>query len=163
LNEVDLVNDEIEFALLDHAASSRLPYLGFCRGNEILNVIRGGSLYDDVYENLGRKTVHLDPDHYDEHRHGLNVLPGTPLHEWYGTDRLMVNSYHHQGIRTLGEGLEPMAVADDGLVEAIYDPSLSFCIGLQFHPERMLAEYAGNRRLFEAFGDAVRRAAASST
>jgi gamma-glutamyl-gamma-aminobutyrate hydrolase PuuD len=156
LNEVDLVKDKIEFALLDHVSTRKLPYLGFCRGNEVLNVSRGGTLHRDVYEDLGRKTLHLDPDHYDQHRHGLNVIPGTPLFDWYGSDRLMVNSYHHQGIETLGKGLEPMAVADDGLVEAVFDPSFSFCVGLQFHPERMLEEYAGNRRVFEAFGQAVR-------
>lgn len=156
LHEVDLVKDRIEFALLDHVLQRKLPYLGFCRGNEILNVSRGGTLYLDVYKDLGRKTRHLDPAHYDQHRHGLDVVPGTPLADWYGSDRLMVNSYHRQGIKTLGHGLEPMAVADDGLVEAVYDPSLSFCVGLQFHPERMLSEYPGNRRVFQAFGHAVR-------
>lgn len=156
LNEVDLVKDKIEFALLDHVSRRKLPYLGFCRGNEILNVSRGGTLHLDVYEDLGRKTLHLDSDHYDQHRHGLNVISGTPLFDWYRSDRLMVNSYHRQGIKTLGKGLKPMAVADDGLVEAVFDPSFSFCVGLQFHPERMLGEYTGNRRVFEAFGRAVR-------
>jgi putative glutamine amidotransferase len=156
LNEVDVVKDKIEFALLDHISKMRLPYLGLCRGNEILNVSRGGTLHTKVYEELGRKTLHLDPDHYDEHRHGLNVISATPLFDWYNSSRLMVNSYHRQGIKALGRGLEPMAVADDGLVEAVFDPSRSFCVGLQFHPERMLGEYAGNRRVFEAFGEAVR-------
>jgi putative glutamine amidotransferase len=156
LNEVDLVKDKIEFALLDHVLRRKLPYLGFCRGNEILNVSREGTLHLDVYEDLGRKTLHLDPDHYDQHRHGLDVTPGTPLFDWYRSDRLMVNSYHRQGIKTLGKGLEPMAVADDGLVEAVFDPSFPFCVGLQFHPERMLEEYTGNRRVFEAFGQAVK-------
>jgi putative glutamine amidotransferase len=158
LHEVDLVIDRIEFALLDHVLQRKLPYLGFCRGNELLNVSRGGALYVDVSEDLGGETLHLDPAHYDQHRHGLNVVPGTPLLDWYRSDRLMVNSYHRQGIKTLGKGLEPMAVADDGLIEAVYDPSLPFCVGLQFHPERMLPEYPGNRRVFEAFGQAVRSA-----
>ncbi len=70
-----------------------------------------------------------------------------------------MNSYHHQGIRELARRFKPMAHADDGLVEAYYDPKASFVVGLQFHPERMLPEYPGNLRVWKAFGEAVHRAA----
>jgi putative glutamine amidotransferase len=160
LSEVDLDKDRIEFALMDFVSRERLPYLGFCRGNEILNVSRGGTLYMDVSQELGETPLHLDPDHYDEHRHRVDIISGTPLFEWYGCERLMVNSYHRQGIKALGAGLSPMAIAEGGLVEAIYDPLLPFCVGLQFHPERMLEEHAGHRRVFEAFGRAVRASSA---
>jgi gamma-glutamyl-gamma-aminobutyrate hydrolase PuuD len=160
LSEVDLDKDRVEFALMDFLSRERLPYLGFCRGNEVLNVSRGGTLYMEVSEELGG-TLHLDPDNYDGHRHAVSISPRTPLSEWYRCERLMVNSYHRQGIKTIGRGLEPMAVAEDGLVEGVYDPSLPFCVGLQFHPERMLEEHEGNRRVFEAFGRAVRAASAA--
>jgi gamma-glutamyl-gamma-aminobutyrate hydrolase PuuD len=68
-----------------------------------------------------------------------------------------VNSYHHQGIRRLGRRFTPMAFAADGLVEAFHDPRAEFVVGLQFHPERMLEEAAGNRRIWKAFGSAVGR------
>jgi putative glutamine amidotransferase len=69
-----------------------------------------------------------------------------------------VNSYHHQGIRKLASRFRPMAHAKDGLIEAYYDPKADFVVGLQFHPERMLAEYTGNLRVWKAFGSAVHRA-----
>jgi gamma-glutamyl-gamma-aminobutyrate hydrolase PuuD len=67
----------------------------------------------------------------------------------------MVNSYHHQGVRSLAKRFKPMAHADDGLVEAYYDPDADFVVGLQFHPERMLKEYEGNLRVWEAFAAAI--------
>jgi len=70
-----------------------------------------------------------------------------------------VNSYHHQGIRKLAPRFKPMAYADDGLIEAYYDPKADFLVGLQFHPERMLDEYAGNWRVWKEFGAAVRKGA----
>jgi gamma-glutamyl-gamma-aminobutyrate hydrolase PuuD len=66
-----------------------------------------------------------------------------------------VNSYHHQGVRRLAKRFVPMAHAEDGLIEAYYDPREKFLVGLQFHPERMLKEYKGNRRVWEEFGEAV--------
>jgi putative glutamine amidotransferase len=69
-----------------------------------------------------------------------------------------VNSYHHQGIRDLAPRFRPMAYAKDGLIEGYYDPKENFVVGLQFHPERMLEEPAGNWRIWKAFGAAVRRA-----
>ena len=72
-----------------------------------------------------------------------------------------MNSYHHQGIRVLAPRFRPMAHAEDGLVEGYYDPKEDFVVGLQFHPERMLEEAAGNWHIWKAFGFAVRRAHAS--
>jgi len=68
-----------------------------------------------------------------------------------------VNSYHHQGIRDLAPRFKPMAYAKDGLVEGYYDPKTDFLVGLQFHPERLLEEPAGNWRIWKAFGSAVHR------
>jgi putative glutamine amidotransferase len=70
-----------------------------------------------------------------------------------------VNSYHHQGIRDLAARFKPMAHADDGLIEAFYDPRAPFLVGLQFHPERMLPDYTGNWRVWQAFAAAVHRRA----
>ena len=68
-----------------------------------------------------------------------------------------MNSYHHQGIRELAPRFRPMAHADDGLIEAYYDPEAGFLVGLQFHPERMLKEYDGNWEVWKAFAAAVHR------
>jgi gamma-glutamyl-gamma-aminobutyrate hydrolase PuuD len=69
--------------------------------------------------------------------------------------KLRVNSYHHQGVRRLARRFTPMAFADDGLIEAYYDPHERFLVGFQFHPERMLKEYEGNVRVWQAFAKAV--------
>src|SRR6202011_220635 len=78
--------------------------------------------------------------------------------QWYRRRTLRVNSYHHQGIRRLASRFKPMAFAKDELIEGYYDPKADFLVGLQFHPERMLKEYAGNWRVWQAFGSAVHRA-----
>jgi gamma-glutamyl-gamma-aminobutyrate hydrolase PuuD len=159
LDEVSPVKDDLEFWLCREALRRRLPILGICRGLQILNIVYGGTLHGDVQKERGTALPHMDLDHYDTYRHPVRVIPGTPLHRWYGRTDLRVNSYHHQGVRALPVPLQPMAVASDGLVEGLYDPSRGFVVGLQFHPERMLAEYPGNHRVFQEFGRAVKGAA----
>ena len=98
--------------------------------------------------------------HYDTYRHPspsfLELLSNIGI----GRKTLRVNSYHHQGIRELARRFKPMAHAEDGLIEAYYDPEADFRVGLQFHPERMLKEYAGNMEVWKAFAAAVHRNAA---
>lgn len=150
------LKDEIEIRLLRHALRSGVPILGICRGSQLLNVVCGGTLYGDVQKEKGSKRRHIDLENYDTYRHPVTVVPGTPLAGWYRRKSLRVNSYHHQGIRALAGRFRPMAHADDGLIEAFYDPDARFLVGLQFHPERMLKEYAGNLKTWSAFAAAVK-------
>ena len=160
LEKTDPEKDEVELRLLRHALRSHLPMLGICRGSQLLNVVSGGTLYGDVKKEKRSRLKHISHDqHYDTYRHAISLVGSTPLARWYGQKRLHVNSYHHQGVRELARRFVPMAYADDGLIEAYYDPREAFLIGLQFHPERMLPEYAGNWRLWQAFGKAVHAAA----
>jgi gamma-glutamyl-gamma-aminobutyrate hydrolase PuuD len=162
LEKIHPLKDEIEIRLARHALRHDLPILGICRGSQLLNVIRGGSLYGDVQKEKQSELKHINyGEHYDDYRHPIRIVPGTPLSQWYRRDALQVNSYHHQGVRRLGAHLKPMAHAEDGLVEAFYDPRQRFVVGLQFHPERMLEEYDGNWRVWQSFGAAVRRKATS--
>jgi len=149
------LKDRIEIDLMRHALKHKIPILGICRGNQMLNVVCGGTLFGDVQKEKKSHRHHIDQHHYDSYRHPVTVLPGTPLFKWYGRRKLLVNSYHHQGVRDLAPRLRPMALADDGLVEAYYDPKSLFTIGLQFHPERMLSEYKGNLRVWQAFAEAI--------
>ena len=149
------LKDEIEFRLVRHALRRKLPILGICRGCQLVNVVCGGTLFGDVQIEKRSHRPHINYHNYDTYRHPVVVLPGTPLARWYRRKNLRVNSYHHQGIRDLAHRFRPMAYADDDLVEAYYDPHADFLVGLQFHPERMLKEYAGNRRVWEAFASAV--------
>ena len=156
LEKTDPEKDEIELRLLRYALKKRLPVLGICRGSQLLNIVNGGTLFGDVKEEKASPLKHISHDeHYDDYRHKVTVVPDTPLARWYREPTLSVNSYHHQGVRKLAKRFVPMAHADDGLVEAYYDPHEHFLVGLQFHPERMLPEYEGNWRVWQAFGRAV--------
>ena len=159
LEKTDPLKDEIEIRLIRHALRERLPLFGICRGSQLINVVCGGTLHVDVQKEKNSPLKHIDYQHYDTYRHRVTMVPGTPLSKWYGRDTLRVNSYHHQGIRDLAPRFETMAHADDGLIEAYYDPKAAFVVGLQFHPERMLKEYAGNLRVWGAFGAAVHQRA----
>jgi gamma-glutamyl-gamma-aminobutyrate hydrolase PuuD len=157
LEKTHPLKDDVEIRLIRHAMRRRLPILGICRGSQLMNVVCGGSLYGDVQKEKKSHRPHIDYHNYDTYRHPITIVPGTPLAKWYGQDAIRVNSYHHQGIRDLARRLKPMAHADDGLVEAYYDPKADFLVGLQFHPERMLPEYPGNLQVWKAFGKAVHR------
>jgi gamma-glutamyl-gamma-aminobutyrate hydrolase PuuD len=157
LEKTDPLRDEIELRLLRLALRQKLPILGICRGSQLLNVANGGTLYGDVRKEKRSRLKHIDYDNYDGHRHPVSIVPGTPLHQWYRRKTLRVSSYHHQGARTLARRFRPMAYAEDGLIEAFYDPKAPFLVGLQFHPERMQEARAGNLRIWKAFAAAVRR------
>lgn len=171
LEKTHPLKDEIELRLLRRALRRNLPVLGICRGSQLINAACGGSLYGDVRKEIqvaagkdtvkgitrGLKHIEESAEHYDSYRHRVTLVDATPLRRWYGRRTLQVNSYHHQGVRDLAPRFKPMAYADDGLIEAFYDPKASFVVGLQFHPERMLSDYRGNWRIWKAFGAAVHR------
>jgi gamma-glutamyl-gamma-aminobutyrate hydrolase PuuD len=162
LEKTHPLKDQIEMRLLRQAMRRRLPILGICRGSQLMNVVCGGTLYGDVQKEKQSHRPHIDYHNYDTYRHPVSVVPGTPLARWYRLKDLRVNSYHHQGIRELAPRFRAMAHADDGLIEAYYDPNAAFVVGLQFHPERMLKEYAGNLEVWRVFAAAVHRAQAAA-
>ncbi|GFZ18919.1 class I glutamine amidotransferase-like superfamily protein [Actinidia rufa] len=139
-----------------------------------------GTLYQDIGKELSMKlgedsrVVHMDYDDYDGHRHVVSVVEKTPLHSWFkdsleddGKMEIMVNSYHHQGVKRLAQRFVPMAFAPDGLIEGFYDPDAynpeegKFIMGLQFHPERMRRpdsdefDYPGCPKAYQEFVKAV--------
>lgn len=163
--EFDVSKDELEFALMRYALASGCPILSLCRGSQMLNALRGGTLIGDIETEVGQEIVHLRPSDapdYDSHRHPIRVTPNTPLAKWFeaslqDTDELQVNSYHHQASKTLGSDLVEMARSPDGIIEAFYDPSYNpneghYVVGLQFHPERMLSSYPGCAEVYKDFG-----------
>jgi gamma-glutamyl-gamma-aminobutyrate hydrolase PuuD len=160
LEKIHALKDEIEIRLLRQALRKKVPILGICRGSQMLNVVCGGTLYGDVPKEKNSTLIHVNPgEHYDDYRHPVCLLKDTPLAKWYGSDEINVNSYHHQGVRELARRFRPMAHAPDGLIEAFYDPKAPFVMGLQFHPERMMHDYAGNLEVWKAFTRAVQKSA----
>lgn len=152
------LKDAIEIELLRHALQGKIPILGICRGAQLLNVVCGGTLHGDVQKEKQSRLKHINFKHYDGYRHAISIASGTPLEKWYAKKALRVTSYHHQGIRDLAPCFRPMAYSKDGLIEGYYNPKENFVIGLQFHPERMPEEPAGNLRIWKAFHAAVQRA-----
>ncbi|OIW07388.1 hypothetical protein TanjilG_10223 [Lupinus angustifolius] len=152
---IDKEKDSIELSLAKLCLERNIPYMGICRGSQILNVACGGTLYQDIGKELSKKypenekVMHINYDDYDGHRHEVKVVENTPLHHWFkdsleeGEMDICVNSYHHQGVKGLAQRFVPMAFAPDGLIEGFYDPDAynpqegKFIMGLQFHPERM--------------------------
>ena len=149
--------DEMERALIAGALAADKALFGICRGIQLLNVVFGGTLYQDLPTQLPASPLehHMRPP-YDRAVHGVHLAGGTPLRELLGVERLAVNSYHHQGVREVGEGLEVMAVADDGLVEALRVREARFAWAIQWHPEFMRADDPASCALFGAFVDAAR-------
>lgn len=125
--------DERELALLETAEAIGLPVLAICRGMQLLNVSRGGTLVQHLPEVVGHDEHNPTPGAFSGHR--VRVEPGSFLARalsWEGRD---VPTHHHQGIDRVGDGLRAVAWADDGTVEAIEDPNRPFLIGVQWHPE----------------------------
>jgi putative glutamine amidotransferase len=131
--DVDRRSDEYELAALRAATARDLPLLAICRGLQALNVSRGGTLHQHLPDHSALDHRQTRPGH--EAVHAVDVAPGSPLHRLTGSRKLEVNSLHHQAIDDLGAGLRVCAQAPDGTIEAVHDPDMRFCLGVQWHAE----------------------------
>lgn len=129
------VRDEFERALYKACQEVNLPIFGICRGCQLINVMYGGTLFQDLPSQHPSPVAHKMEEPYDAPAHEVNLVEGSPLQELIQKPTLKVNSIHHQGIAKVAPGLKPMAYAPDGLVEALYDPQKPWVWGVQWHPE----------------------------
>jgi putative glutamine amidotransferase len=126
--------DDYEAALVRAAEERGLPVLGVCRGMQLINVARGGTLEQHLADVLEADIHRGSPGTFTDHR--VRLEPGSLAARAVGADALTVKSYHHQGVRELGRGLRATGWANgDGIVEAIEDPGRRFLLGVQWHPE----------------------------
>ncbi len=148
--------DELEKKLFNKAMSLDMPVFGICRGLQLINAVMGGTLYQDLPTQFTSPNAenHLQSEPYDASAHKVTLLQSSPLYALLETEKLAVNSLHHQGIRTLAPGLLPSAISEDGLVEAIYAPHKTFVQAVQWHPELTLTKEESSRKLFRAFVNA---------
>lgn len=141
--------DRAEMRLVTAALERDLPVLAICRGMQVLNVARGGSLVQHLPETTAHNGHREVIGEFSEHP--VEIAPDSLLERILGP-RAPVKSHHHQAAAAIGDGLAPVAWADDGTIEAIEDPSLAFALGVQWHPEE-----GEDLALFDALVEAARR------
>jgi putative glutamine amidotransferase len=138
----DRVRDRYEIELFNAFLTAGKPILGICRGCQLINVAFGGTLFQDIPTQVPKAIAHRDDEKYDEQLHEMQIVPGSGLAALYpGQTRAMVNSIHHQAVKTLGHGLVVEATGEpDGIVEALRWSGPSHVFGIQWHPEFLALE-----------------------
>ncbi|WP_252273652.1 gamma-glutamyl-gamma-aminobutyrate hydrolase family protein [Pseudomonas subflava] len=155
----DRDRDLFDLPLIKAAIARGLPLFAICRGMQEINVALGGDMYQKLYAEPGFNDHRENSDDAVDLQyaaaHSVRIAPGSWLAEVLGSEEIAVNSLHGQGVKTLGKGLEPLAHAEDGLVEAFHAPSLSpFLFAVQWHPEWQAAQNPDSVKMFQAFGEA---------
>lgn len=144
---------EFELAVTRGALERDMPVLGICGGQQLLNVVLGGTLIQHIPDEIENALAHEQPNPRDEPGHAIAITPGTLLHKITGSDSMSVNSAHHQAVRTIGSDTVIDAVAPDGVIEGIELPGKRFCLGVQWHPEFSIDP--GDSKIFDAFIEAA--------
>lgn len=135
------------------------PVLGICRGVQVMAAAMGGTLWQDLPIQCGTQDKVHYPCHNDwsvAEAHEITVAPGSVLEKIAGAGRYSVNSYHHQAVKTVPEGMTVSAQADDGVIEAIEGGEGPLFLGVQWHPERLYKDDPHAKALFEALVEAAR-------
>lgn len=148
--------DRFELSLARIADAAELPILAICRGMQVLNVSRGGTLHQHLPDVAGERVRHRQSQGSADPTHWVTIDPDSRLSAILGRGRKLVNSFHHQAVATLGRGLAPTAAADDGTTEAIEALDREFVLGVQWHAECLVGQDV-HAELFDAFVAAARR------
>lgn len=152
----DAAMEHAEAYLTGRALAANLPVFGICRGIQTLNVVGGGTLYQDVADELKTPISHpADARGRGYIAHTVQIDAGSRLGHAVGRAEIGVNSLHHQAVHELAPGFVAVATAPDGLVEAIERPDRSFVVGVQWHPEELYRADESLAALFRAFVEAA--------
>lgn len=143
--------DEFELLTFSLARRKNKPIMAICRGMQLINVALGGSLYQDLPSQYESDIIHAQPAPKTEPWHSVNTVKDTPLYRLAKSEVMTANSFHHQAVKRLGDGLVPMAYADDGIVEAMYCEGDEYVRAYQWHPERLYTIDENNRLIFRDF------------
>lgn len=153
LGDISPERDRWELKILEMAIKMKKPILGICRGFQLINIFYGGSLKVDVCgNNVKSKIPHMAmmvPKYYKTHQ--IEIKEKSRLAKIFTDKEVAVNSYHHQAVDQLGEGLKVSAVAPDGFIEGIEDPDYPYLVGVQWHPEMMAVKNPVQLKIFKDF------------
>jgi putative glutamine amidotransferase len=152
---IDRGRDESELALVREALARGLPTLGICRGCQLVNVALGGTLIEHLPDEVGETVRHRGPQRSSV-PHPVELVPGSRLASIVGREAAPPLSSHHQAIREVARGLEVVARAPDGTIEAVELRAQRFFVAVQWHPEESAHEDQDQQRLFDALVRAAR-------
>lgn len=155
---IDDRRDTLELLLFHEASRLDKPIFGICRGIQLINVALGGSLYQDIPAQVqGEPIAHYQQPPYHVPVHGVTVDCCSQLYRIVGQEQLMVDSMHHQAIKTLAPSLKCAARSRDDLIECVEMPGMRFLMAVQWHPEWMFAPLTASEKLFTAFVNAAKK------
>lgn len=141
--------DRQELYLLKRALQTGKPFLAICRGMQIMNCACGGTLYQDIASQMNDQIFHPDHKHRAEYVHTVNIVKGTLMYDIVKSEQIQVNTRHHQGVKSLGQGLTVCGIAPDGLIEVIQAQSPTMALGVQWHPESLALAHPEHMALFK--------------
>lgn len=150
LGEIRPEIDKALFTAGQYAITRRIPMLGICKGHQFLNVLMGGSFYQDLSLREKTSLQHMQKRKRSYLTHGVEVLEETRLASALGAGKLETNSMHHQAVKKLGQGLKASAYAADGMIEALEDEE-GLIMRIQWHPESLIDSAPAMNRLFSFF------------
>lgn len=150
LGYVYQVADEFDIEAIKVALEQDKPILGICRGLQILNVALGGSLYQDLKYIKGSHIQHNQQTKPYLGTHYIDIKEDSILKEIIN-EKILVNSYHHQSVKTLGSNLKVIAYSNDGVIEAVQRIGKKFVLGVQWHPELMVDHSEHMLNIFKRF------------
>lgn len=148
---IDHERDRTEFFFSRAAVAQQKPFLAICRGIQVFNVALGGTLWEDIPSLLPNALVHdtLDSEPRNYLAHSVSIVPNSLLARTLGKTESWVNSLHHQAVRDVAPDLAVAATSSDGLVEAVEVPGHRFALGVQWHPENLIADDPAMLALFK--------------
>lgn len=138
-----------EYDMTNKAIKRQMPVFGICGGEQLLNVVCGGTLIQHIPDSVKSTIEHEQPNPRNEAGHSITILTGSKLSKIIGKSKAMVNSAHHQAVDKIGVDMMVSAIAPDGVIEAIELNQHPFCIGVQWHPEFFITE--ADTALYTAF------------
>lgn len=140
--------DTFDMALIREVANLKKPILGICRGEQILNVTFGGTLYQDIKFSEGSYIKHNQKKLPNFATHSVEIVEGSKLYDILGREAI-TNSFHHLAVKSVAPGFKVVAYAKDGVVEAIEKDGEKFILGVQWHPEMLSKDYKNMAKIFE--------------